>query len=398
MADDFVKHVPAEVLQSFDEDGPIYDKLQPYPTKIMERRLNGSLDGTTKAKVKVDDPTSDAKLHTRRGSSTTNPSAGEELQSISSQPDHYQARYSSDNQAPRASSMNPPSLNRHGSQVVNLPPPSSLNQSTINSYLPPIASPRSSDSALREHSAALQHELSIQKIAISSLQGEHDKLLLAFSRSQARVSALERKLAASDSEIITLTEEKLRLQTQAIDLERDISDLSRSRDEFRQAAVKEGSQYVEIVRKASRLEELRGEERRSWNRIKEDLERKIEALRSGASRNDEADGKGDATSAEEITNVTRVTENRCTDTPASSVDLPGDVKTEPGDEPQSVGPTSQPSDTRQGFIEDLKAEISRLRERSTQVENTLRAIRDDNRAMEGIFKAIEERANTTLED
>jgi chromosome segregation ATPase len=112
----------------------------------------------------------------------------------------------------------------------------------------------------------LQHEVSVQKIALSSLQNEHDKLLSAFSRAQTRINALERKHDVSDTEIITLTEEKLRLQAQVTELERDIEELARSRDEFRQAAVQEGSQYVEIVKKASLLEAIAGEERKVWKR------------------------------------------------------------------------------------------------------------------------------------
>jgi hypothetical protein len=91
-------------------------------------------------------------------------------------------------------------------------------------------------SPLEAHSAALQHEIAVQKIALSSLQNEHDKLLAAFSRSQTRSSALEKKCFVSDEETITLGEEKLRLQAHVIDLERDVKELSRSRDQFRRAA------------------------------------------------------------------------------------------------------------------------------------------------------------------
>lgn len=95
---------------------------------------------------------------------------------------------------------------------------------------------------------------------------EHDKLLSAFSSAQNRFSALERKHDVSDTEIITLTEEKLRLQAQVTELERDVEELVRSREELRQIAVHEGSQYVEIVKMASRLEEIAGEERKAWKR------------------------------------------------------------------------------------------------------------------------------------
>lgn len=136
-----------------------------------------------------------------------------------------------------------------------------------------------SPEVLEVYCAALQHEISVQKIALVSLQGEHDKLLAAFSRSQTRASVLEKQHAVSDVEIINLTEQKITLQTQVMQLERDVEELSRARDEYRQAAVQEGAQYVEIVKKASQLEEIAGEERKSWNKIKGDLERKGEQLR-----------------------------------------------------------------------------------------------------------------------
>ena len=274
---------------------------------------------------------------------------------------------------------------------MNLPPPSSVHQSTINNYLPPITTAPSSDSALRDHSEALQHEVSVQKIALSSLQGEHDKLLAAFSRSQIRASALEKKHAVSDTEIISLTEEKLRLQTQVVDLERDVEELSRSRDEFRQAAVQEGSQYVEIVKKASRLEEMASEERKAWNKLKEDMERRIEALSTGKAKIDGASGA----ISSDYTFSRRVTDDMDTDTPASSVD---DLKVELLNETRIPGATSHPLDTPQESAEDLKEEIQRLRERCREFEDALRAIRNDGRFMEGHVKVLLERANSALTD
>lgn len=260
--------------------------------------------------------------------------------------------------------------------------------------MPPINSAHTSDTALRDHTAALQHEVSVQKIALSSLQGEHDKLLAAFSRSQTRASALEKKHAVSDTEIISLTEEKLRLQAQVIELERDVEELARSRDEFRQAAVQEGSQYVEIVKKASRLEELAGEERKNWNKLKEDMERKIEALNAGRGAENEV-----VTSAEDTAPISRLRDDMETDTPDSSTDFVPELKMELTSEPRQNAPTSYPSDPSvpQESVGDLKAEIRRLQERCAEVENALRAIRADSRSVEDIVKTILERADSTLQ-
>jgi predicted RNase H-like nuclease (RuvC/YqgF family) len=192
-----------------------------------------------------------------------------------------------------------------------------------------------------------------------------------------------------------LTEEKLRLQTQVIELERDVDELSRSRDEFRQAAVQEGSQYVEIVKKASRLEEMAAEERKSWNTLKEGMERRIEALSSGKS------GKGNiigTTSASTFNPSRRVVDDIDTDTPASSIDFSADFKIEPMNEALPDAPTSHPVTEPQESAEDLKEEIRQLRQRCTEVEDTLRTIRDDSRSIEGLVKALQERADSTLKD
>lgn len=46
------------------------------------------------------------------------------------------------------------------------------------------------------------------------------------------------------------------------ELEKEVSEVSEARDEYRNAGVKEGKQYVEIVRLASRLELMAAEERK----------------------------------------------------------------------------------------------------------------------------------------
>ena len=103
------------------------------------------------------------------------------------------------------------------SQSVNLPPPSSLQHSSLGNYLPPLSSAHLSDSALHAHCAALQHEVSVQISRPS--KASMTNCSLPFSRSRTRASVLEKKHAVSDSEIISLTEEKLRLQAQVIELE-----------------------------------------------------------------------------------------------------------------------------------------------------------------------------------
>ena len=143
------------------------------------------------------------------------------------------------------------------------------------------------------------------------------------------------------------------------------------------------------------LEEIAGEERKIWNKLKEDMERKIEALNAGSSRKDVLNTAGNAGPS------SRPGGDMETDTPASSEDLvPLELKMETTSEPRQTAPTSYPSTSSvpQESVDGLKAEIQRLRERCAEMENALRAIRDDSRSMEDIVKTLLDRANSMLQD
>lgn len=417
MVDELLGQIPADASQSSDKESSENGRSsQDDPPHIMKRRIDISTEDALRPRDERIDFTSDARPHTRRRSVATGPSVGESS-TTRSQLDYNQSLHPLDSQVSRISVTNPsptpnrqlssppghpfplapvhfpsPSTSHYGNvpQDVSLPLPSNLHQPATSIHLPPISAAHSRDSALQEHSAALQHEVSVQKIALSSLQGEHDKLLAALSRSQIRASALEKKHAVSDNEIITLTEEKLRLQTQVIELERDVEELSRSRNEYRQAAVQEGLQYVEIVKKASQLEEMAGDERRAWNRCKEDMERRIEVL-SGARNKDDSTGAPAST-------AWRVADDMIAGTPAALAGSSTNMNMDPLTEASPAADTYHPSTAQSGSAEDLKEGIRRLRERCTRVENALRSIRDANRSMEGLINASLERADSTLRE
>lgn len=384
---------------------------------IMKRHIDPESDDVSRSISDVVDPASDARLHARRRSIASSLTNNEDFHSMRSPHGYHGGHMSLDGQNQRASIMNPPpapnrqlpsppgrslpsptsinlpspSTGSYGSSSnpMNLPPPSGLHQSSLNTYLPPIG-PTHSPDALQAHSAALQHEVSVQKIALASLQGEHNKLLAAFSRSQTRASALEKKHQVSDTEIISLTEEKLRLQSQVTELEKDVEQLARSRDEYRQSAVQEGAQYVEMIKKASRLEEMADEERKSWGVLKAEMEQRIESLTSRTHQR----GMVSPTFAIPLH---RVVDDLAT--PPSSIEGYGSLKAEPAIEAQ---PTSYPGPPQESDME-LREEIRRLRNRCAEAEDALRAVRDDSRSMEGIVealglagKSIMERADRTL--
>jgi uncharacterized coiled-coil DUF342 family protein len=172
---------------------------------------------------------------------------------------------------------------------------------------------------------------------------------------------LEEKQVASDLEINTLAEERVRLLTQVQELEQSIADTSKSRDEFRQAAVKGGAQYVKIVRMASQLEMMAAEERREWKRKLEENKATIDALRERPAAPRGPDGTA------------------------------REFETLPGEE---VSPE-----------DELKKEVKRLRVRCAEMESALKNIRSESHrfgeAIEALRTAgirISESVGSILED
>ncbi|KAH6682089.1 hypothetical protein B0J14DRAFT_463223, partial [Halenospora varia] len=406
LADKLIKSVPPQALQGLFDNDFSQDGVHSRDPggEMTKRRLIVDPDEGFPSRSDAPKHAYDAKLY----SSERAPNAGE-APSIRSNYNHPSSQSSPN---PRISIMNPPlALNRqlpsppgrsvssptsvnypspsastfgNTSQPISLPPPSSLHQLPGGSYLPPIGSSSrpstASDSALQAHSAALQHEVSVQKIALSSLQGEHDKLLAAYSRSQTRASALEKKHNVSDAEIISLAEEKLRLQAQVLELEKDVEDLSKSRDECRQAAVQEGAQYVKIVRKASQLEEMAAEERKNWNIMKAEMESKIQSLTVG--RGDGQAGPGRS--------VLDPTPPSSSEQSMDKLATKAQVSEDAGSAPMNTAEARAADDTRHAEsvaqaankqARQLEEEIQRLRKQCADMEATLRAVREDSCSM-----------------
>ncbi|KFY92413.1 hypothetical protein V498_04971 [Pseudogymnoascus sp. VKM F-4517 (FW-2822)] len=169
--------------------------------------------------------------------------------------------------SPQRSHNSPPSYNMSSPDSSTFPPSSSSNKppQTLSPSVSSFSSGAMSGAvppAVATHTATLQHEVSVKAYALQTLQQEHDKLLAALSRSQTRSRALEEKQVVADNEVNVLSEDRNRLMDRIAELEREVSEVSEARDEYRNAGVKEGKQYVEIVRMASRLELMAAEERK----------------------------------------------------------------------------------------------------------------------------------------
>ncbi|CZT49681.1 uncharacterized protein RSE6_10561 [Rhynchosporium secalis] len=405
--------IPPDIDRNFTSNG---SNAQDGLEGTMKRRIDADLGDTQRPRDAPEDTDTDAKLHTRRRSVATTLSRTEDLLLMRNSLERHSLHptlHSEPTQrnlmnpppppaAPNRQLLSPPGRSLPSPKSLNFYPPSSSSYGSssqnpihllpsgphyapLDNYLPPIAPVHSSD-ALQVHASALQHEISVQKIDLSSLQDEHNNLLAALKRSQTRAIALEKKHRVSDTEIISLTEEKLRLQSQVVELERDVEDLARSRDEFRQAAVEEGAQYVEIVKRASRLEKVAGEEKKGWNRMKIEMEQKIEALGRGKNWTDIM-----SSASHHPDNI---------HFPASSTHVQNELKMEPSNDPI---PSSHTNTIQQDSNLELEEEVRRLRNRCAEVESALRAVQEESRSMEGIVealglagKSILERADRTL--
>jgi hypothetical protein len=413
LANKLVQHSPSGPSQplnkQFLRNGDIPEARN---AGMMKRRLESEADQPFRMRSEAPDPALDVKLYSspREGQSTIETPSSMRHQynyGPSQQQDHGGQRTSSSS---RTSIMNPPlvtvsrqlpsppgrsipsptsmsfpspSSAKYGStsQTVNLPPPSSLQQSPSSGYLPPIGSARP-DAAMQAHSAALQHEVSVQKMALSTLQNEHDKLLAAYLRSQTRASTLEKKQNVSDSELISLSEERSRLQEQILELEKNIEELAKSREECRQAAVQEGKQYVEIVKKASQLEMIAAKEKESWNATKLELEQKIESLRVAS---EHRDGLGSTGVNTPSTSVSHDAER-----PLPAFEPLSTLKIEtigaPTSEPALDSLAKQPAEAYK--VRVLNDEVERLRRRCNEMEAALHAVKDDSRSMEKLMDAL----------
>ena len=190
--------------------------------------------------------------------------------------------YSPTSTAPSATShsnflqsvMQAPSSNRP------LASPSSLNFST-SQLLPPLSpSFMNSKSPHTAHLQELQHQLSTKSLAHQILQGEHDKLLAAYSRLQTRCATLDKKSQVSDNEINNLVEDRIRLQIQADALEVQVEELQQSRDEAHKQSVANGSQYMQIMGMSSRLQAQAAADLKKWKTDRDEWQREKESLLS----------------------------------------------------------------------------------------------------------------------
>lgn len=168
------------------------------------------------------------------------------------------------------SPIHAPTSSRH------LPSPSSLSFPSPAHALPPLSpSMLSSKSAHIAYLQELQHQLSTKSLALQILQGEHDKLLSAFSRSQTRCATLDKKSQVADTEINGLTEDRIRLLAQVEAYELQLDELQQSRDEAHRQSAASGAQYMQIMAMSSKLQVQGAADAKKWRADRETWQQEI---------------------------------------------------------------------------------------------------------------------------
>ena len=250
-----------------------------------------------------------------------------------------------------------------------LPSPSSLHNAPSVPSVPGSYSP-SNQSAHNTHLQDLQHQISTKSLALTTLQREHDQLLAAYSRMQIRCQTLDKKSQVSDHEINTLTEEKIRLQSQVETFEAQVEELMKARDEAQKQTTANGAQYMRIMAMSSKLQAKGSEEakqhkmdREAWERDREGLQKRIEALEAGQ-----------------------------LNPPA-----PGEDKTE-------TNPPGEPDDVlSSASLDVLRNEVVRLRQSLLNMERTFQDLRQETQKIDHVIEectGIRERlgAKTVFEE
>ena len=242
--------------------------------------------------------------------------------------------------------------------VRQLPSPSSLNF-TSASQLPPPLSPSLSGlkSPHTAHLQELQHQLSTKSLAHQILQGEHDKLLAAYSRSQIRCATLEKKSHVSDTEINNLAEDRGRLTNEVERLELQVEELQQKKDEADKQSAASGVQYMKIMAMSSKLQAQSAADQKKWRSDREAWQVEREALLSRlAGRPIQEENWSDTAG--------------CAATAASAA-----FPVIAAEEPKSIIKSEDPLNS--GCVVSLREEIVQLRQSCHEAQASLEAWRAD---------------------
>jgi hypothetical protein len=147
---------------------------------------------------------------------------------------------------------NGPSIS-HSSHAPPSPVSMHIPTNPARTSSPSSAIPTAPSDAHTAHLNDLQHQLSVKTLAHNTLHSEYQVLVQRLERQRIKCSTLERKFEVSDAEIVSLSNERERLE-QIIELmTKQMKDLEKSRDEARKRSSEASAQYLRIVEMAGKL-------------------------------------------------------------------------------------------------------------------------------------------------
>lgn len=197
---------------------------------------------------------------------------------------------------------------------------------------------------------------------MTTLQREHDALLNAFARQRTRCETLDKKSQVGDSEINSLSEEKVRLQSMVEQLEQQVEELQRAKEEAHRQSVDNGRQYMQILSMSSKLQEQGVAEGRRWRAEREAWEQERGELRERIQMLEEE--------GERVGSV-------------------GGAAGREGKTDQSGGGEAMAESIEEGNTEVLKAEIIRLRSRCRGLEERLESLTGEIGRLEYVIREVE---------
>ena len=199
--------------------------------------------------------------------------------------------------------------------------------------------------------------------------------MAAFTRSQTRCAALDKKSQVSDTEINNLSEDRIRLQSEIEALEQQVEDLQQSRDNAQKQSVSSGSQYMQIVALSSKLQAQSTADERKW---KADRESWIEEKGKLSARIAALEGlsiSGETQRPESQPDFVAVSDVASVQATESSRD---NGMSSPGANDLLASMS----------LEQLKSEVARLRKEKHDADSLIRAYREERDKMHRVLAEL----------
>lgn len=173
--------------------------------------------------------------------------------SLDSDTDMAQPRPRSSGHPPRL--LPSPSSLTYSAPKASMPPPTaaSVSPPPASHHAPPLMHAASPSTAISQHIADLQRQISLKTLSLQSLQSEHTSLLQKWHRERIRYQAVEKKARVADQEVDELASKNEELVDQVKSLETQLEDNERKREEASDLIAKEKAQWGRMLEMGGKL-------------------------------------------------------------------------------------------------------------------------------------------------